>query len=97
MVPKAPALETGPSITLTPIRSMSFIASVIGVSMTKHKSSEPVLNALLCVIYGLAMISFNTFAGLPPITTLSPKLFVTTAPEATTTLLPRVTPGLITA
>ena len=36
-------------------------------------------------------------AGLPPITRLLPKLFVTTAPDATTTLFPSVTPGLITA
>lgn len=31
--------------------------------------------------YRLVTISFSTLAGLPPTTTLSPKLFVTTAPE----------------
>ena len=36
-------------------------------------------------------------AGFPPITTLSPKLLVTTAPAATTTLFPKVTPGTIVA
>ncbi|MBG9792475.1 hypothetical protein ABD76_08170 [Paenibacillus dendritiformis] len=36
-------------------------------------------------------------AGLPPPTTLSGTSFVTTAPDATTTLLPIVTPGLMTA
>ena len=38
-----------------------------------------------------------TLAGFPPMTTLFPKLLVTTAPEATTTLSPNATPGLITA
>jgi len=38
-----------------------------------------------------------TLVGLPPITTLSGKDFVTTAPEATTTLSPNVTPGFIVA
>lgn len=37
-----------------------------------------------------------TFAGLPPTTTLSGIFFVTTEPDAITTLLPMVTPGLIT-
>lgn len=32
-------------------------------------------------------------AGFPAITTLSPKLLVTTEPAPTTTLLPNVTPG----
>ena len=35
-------------------------------------------------------------AGTPARTTLSPNGCVTTLPEATTTLFPRVTPGLIT-
>jgi hypothetical protein len=36
-------------------------------------------------------------AGLPAIITLLPKDLVTTAPEATMTLLPKVTPGLMVA
>lgn len=42
-------------------------------------------------------IRFIIRAGLPPTTTLSGIPFVTTVPEATTTLFPIVTPGLITA
>jgi hypothetical protein len=38
-----------------------------------------------------------TLAGLPPTIVLSGTSFVTTASEATTTLLPIVTPGLMTA
>ena len=38
-----------------------------------------------------------TLAGTPAGTTLSPKLLVTTEPLATTTLLPKVTLGLMTA
>lgn len=38
-----------------------------------------------------------TRAGTPAKTTLSPKERVTTAPAATTTLLPNVTPGLMVA
>ena len=40
-------------------------------------------------------ISFIIFAGTPPTTQLSGTSFVTTAPAATTTLLPIVTPGKI--
>jgi hypothetical protein len=36
-------------------------------------------------------------AGFPPTTTLSGTSFVTTAPDAMTTLLPMLTPGFITA
>lgn len=36
-------------------------------------------------------------AGFPPTTTLSGTSRMTTAPDATTTLFPIVTPGLITA
>lgn len=40
-------------------------------------------------------ISFNNLAGTPPTNELSAKSLVTTAPAATTTLLPIVTPGKI--
>lgn len=39
----------------------------------------------------------TTRAGLPPNTTLLPNDFVTTAPAATMTLSPKVTPGQIMA